>query len=61
MTWMAPNARPWGPSCSDQGRDAQSGYTGVDVLVDTRIEQDDLTELLLDGHPGDDHSSQGGG
>ncbi len=50
-----------GPVLEHQGRNAQSGNAGVDVLVDTRIEQDDLTEFLLDGHPGDDHSSQGGG
>ena len=36
------------PVLEHQRRNAQSGNAGVDVLVDTRIEQDDLTEFLPD-------------
>ena len=44
----------------DEGRDAQAGDAGVDVLVGARRSQDDLPELLGEGHPGDHHPGEHG-
>ena len=48
-----------GPVLEHQRRNAQTGDAGIDVLVDTRIEQDDLSQFLPAGHPADDHPCQG--
>ena len=53
--------QPVRPVLEHQRRNAQSGDAGVDVLIGTGTEQDDLAEFLPVGHPADDHLGQVGG